>query len=153
MVEGQSSVFTSISELKQTEALLNTLESRLYHFQQILPRLSRRQGLMDFGGTVLQTLFGTSTVAILHQFHETLNELQSSDSDIVYSLSSQVAYIKKLEPTTVIIANVIVNLSNIVKEVVVHLHNMFQQITRYIYIYIYILWLMLPFTPTANGIW
>lgn len=72
LVEGQRSEFTSISELKQTEALLNTLESRLRHFQQILPMLGRRRGLMSFGYTVLKTLFFTSTVANFHQFHETL---------------------------------------------------------------------------------
>jgi len=33
-VEGQGSEFTSISELKQTEALLNTLETRLHHFHK-----------------------------------------------------------------------------------------------------------------------
>jgi len=86
--------------------------------------------MMVFGVTVLQTLFGTSTLAKLHQFHETLNELQHSNTDIVHSVSNQVTYIKKLEPTTVINVNAIVNLSNIVKDFVVHSHNMFQQITR-----------------------
>jgi len=60
--EGQRKEFTSNSELNQITTLLNTLEVRLYNFQQFLPKLDRRRGLLNLGGTVLKTLFGTATV-------------------------------------------------------------------------------------------
>jgi hypothetical protein len=36
LVDKQKKEFTSISELRQNKTLLNTLENRLYNFQQIL---------------------------------------------------------------------------------------------------------------------
>jgi len=42
---GHRKEFTSNSELNQITGLLNTLEVRLYNFQQLLPKLDRRQGL------------------------------------------------------------------------------------------------------------
>jgi hypothetical protein len=38
MIEEHRKEFTPVSELKQTDTLLNTLELRLHYFQQILPR-------------------------------------------------------------------------------------------------------------------
>jgi len=61
-VDKQRKEFTPVPELKQIGDLLNTLESRLAIFQQLLPRLDRRRGLLNLGGTVLKTLFGTVTL-------------------------------------------------------------------------------------------
>ena len=58
----QGKQFTPVAELKQVGNLLNTLESRLANFQQLLPRLDRRRGLLNLGRTVLKTLFGTATL-------------------------------------------------------------------------------------------
>ena len=78
IVEGQKREFTSISEIKQIETLLKTLEFRLHNFRQVLPKLDRLRGLVDFGGAVLKTLFGTATVPDIHDLHEVISELQSS---------------------------------------------------------------------------
>jgi len=51
--EGNRKEFTSNSELKQITNLLNTLEIRLYNFQQLLPKLDRRRDLLILDGTVL----------------------------------------------------------------------------------------------------
>jgi len=77
------------SELNQITTLLNTLEVRLYNFQQLLPRVDRRRGITNFGGTVLKTLFGTATIADIHLLHETPDGLKSTTSDILHSLNSQ----------------------------------------------------------------
>jgi hypothetical protein len=50
-------------ELKQIEALLQILESKLHDFYQILTRLDRRRGLINLGGTALKALFGTATIS------------------------------------------------------------------------------------------
>jgi len=52
LIESQKQEFTPISELKQIEMLLNTLELRLHNIQQVLLRLNRRRGLLNFGGTI-----------------------------------------------------------------------------------------------------
>ena len=99
LVENQKKEFTPISELKQIDSLLNILEQKLCDFYQILPKLDSRRGLVDFGGTILRTSFGTATLTDLHSLHETLDELKSRDSDIDYPLSSQVSNIKNLYST------------------------------------------------------
>jgi hypothetical protein len=51
-----------VAELRQIQALLNTLEVRLDHFYQLRTKPDSRRGLMNLGGIVLRTLFGTTTV-------------------------------------------------------------------------------------------
>ena len=129
-VEGQKREFTSISEIKQIATLLKTLESRLHNFRQVLPKLDRRRGLVDFGGAVLKTLFGTATVSDIHDLHEVISELQSSQRDVIHSISKQVTYIKNLATITGVEADVIANLSSIIKDVVIHSHDKFKEVTR-----------------------
>jgi len=80
--------------MRQIEALLNTLEDKLHNFRQILPKLDCRRSLISLGDTVLKALFGTATIADVHQLHKTLDNLQSRNSDIVHSLADQVTDIK-----------------------------------------------------------
>ena len=82
-VDKQRKEFTPVAELKQVGILLNTLELRLSNFQQFLPRLDRRRGLLNLGGTVLKTLFGTATLSDLDQLHGTIVEQKSKEADIV----------------------------------------------------------------------
>ena len=130
LIESQKQEFTPISELKQIKTLLNTLELRLHNFQQVLPRLNRRRGLMNFGGTILKLVFGTATIHDINSLHETLNGLQASTSDIVHSLSNLITYVKKLDTVTRVNNIAIVNLSNIVKNDIIPSHNRFQEIAR-----------------------
>ena len=87
MVEQNEKEFISILEIRQIELLLKLLESKLHDFHQILPRVDRRRGLVNFGGNILKTLFGTATIADVQQLHEALNDLQLQNSDITHSLS------------------------------------------------------------------
>jgi hypothetical protein len=124
-VEEQKREFTSVTELKQIEILLMTLESRLQSFKQILPRLDRRRSLLN-----LETLFGTATISDVNSLHNVLNELQLNQKDIVHSMSNQVTYIKTLDIMTITNVQAITKLSNIVKDVVVESHDRFKQVTR-----------------------
>jgi len=110
--------------------LLNTLESRLANFQQLLPRLDQRLCLLDLGGTVLKTLFGTATLSDLNQLHGTINELKSKEADIVHSLASQLAYVKWLGQNTRVNADAISNMSTTVKKELVQTHDRYVQLTR-----------------------
>jgi phospholipase/lecithinase/hemolysin len=129
-VEEQKQEFTSIAELRQIEALLLNLESRLNGFKQILPRLDRQRGLFNLGSAVLQTLFGTATSSDVMSLHTVINELQLNQKDIVHSMANQVTYIKKLDTICSTNVQAITNPSSIVKDVVVKSHDKFQEVTR-----------------------
>jgi len=116
--------------LKQIKTLLNTLELRLHNFQQVLRRLNRRRGLLNFDCTILEYVFGTATIHDINSLHETLNGLQSSTSDIVHSLSNQRTYFKKLDIVTRVNNIAMANLFNIVKNDIIQSHNRFQEIAR-----------------------
>ena len=60
----------------------------------MLPKLDSRRGILNFGGTILQTLFGIATVSDLDMLQETLDELKSKNVDIAHSLANQVTYVK-----------------------------------------------------------
>ena len=130
MVQQNKKEFTSVSELCQIEPLLKLLELKLHDFHQILPRLDRRRGLVNFDGSVLKTLFETATIADVQQLHDTLNDLQLQNSDITHSLSNHLTYVKRLSTSTDVNAKAIANLSSIVKDNMIQSHDKFQEITR-----------------------
>ena len=82
LVERNKKEFTSILEIQQIESLLQLLVSKLYDFHQILPRLDIRRGLVNFGGNILKTVFGTATIADISQLHDAIDDLQFQNSDI-----------------------------------------------------------------------
>ena len=61
---------------KQIDSLLKTLDPGLNDFQQVLPRLDPRRGLLHVGGLVLKQIFGTATVSDVHMIHEVLDKLR-----------------------------------------------------------------------------
>ena len=74
--------FTSISEISLIETLLTTLESKLQAFKQIFPTLDSRRGLLDLGGSILKTLFGTAVVSEVTSLRNALDELQENQKDV-----------------------------------------------------------------------
>ena len=96
-VERQRKEFTPVAELQQIDLFLQTLEYKLQTFNQLLPRLDRRRGLVNLGGTIIKTLFGTATVTDVHKLHDVITEMKSRNSDIVHSLTNQLMYVKKLD--------------------------------------------------------
>ena len=129
-LKGHRKKWVSNSEMQQISTLLNTLEVRIYNFQQLLPRLDRRRGLMNFGGSILKSLFGTAIVEDIHLLHETLEGLRSTTSDVVHSLNSQLTYVKNLGTVTSVNTMAIANLSSIVKDIAIRSHESFQQVTQ-----------------------
>jgi len=67
--------FTSTSELKQIELFVQILEDKLHDFYPILPRPDPRRGLLNLGGNILKTIFGTATVSDIHELHGVLDDL------------------------------------------------------------------------------
>ena len=129
-VEQQKLEFTSVSEFRQIETQLQILECKLNYFYQFLPRLDRPRSILGVGGTILRTLFGTENLADLNKLHNTLDELEDKNSDLVYSLSNQVTYVKKPDTVTGINSEAIANLTTVIKNNLVHSHEKFQNITK-----------------------
>jgi hypothetical protein len=130
IVEKQRREFTPSSELAQVKALLENLDWKISNFQQILPRPEPRRGVINFGGSVLKSLFGVATVADAHKLPESLNDLQASYLDVAHSLSDQLNYIKKFDFSIDFNADAITNLSSIVKDVVIQSHERFQEVIK-----------------------
>ena len=95
-----------------------------------MPKLDRRQGLIDLGVAVLKTLFLTTIVSDVHELHKVFNELQGSQTKFIHSVSKQVTYMKQLNALPVINSGTIANLSRIVKDVGIHSHDKFKDVTR-----------------------
>ena len=129
LIEGRKTEFTPVLELKQVASLLDSLEL-LHDFQLVLPRRDRRRVLLNLGGTIMKSLFGTATMNDLHELHNTLDSLQASTSDIVHSLTNQVTYVKKLDAMATVNADAIANLSTAVNDIVNRSYEKFQQTAR-----------------------
>jgi hypothetical protein len=110
--------------------LLDFLDSRLSSFQQLLPRLDRRRGLINLGETVLKTLFGAATLADLSQLHGTIDCLKSKETDTVHSLANQLTYVKGLGQKTRINTDVISNMSKIVRNELVQSNDRYVQLIK-----------------------
>jgi len=110
--------------------LLDSLESKLGQFKQLFPKVEPQRSLLNLGGTVLRTLFGTATMTDLHRLHEGMGELQGRNAEVAHSLSKQVTYIRNLNAVTNLNTEALVNLSSIVKDNVVQSHAKFQESSR-----------------------
>ena len=88
-VEQRKQEFTFNSELKLIDSFLTTLETKLHTFRQILPKLDPCRGLINFNGSKLKILFGTAADSDITSLHNSFDELQSRQQDIVHSVSNQ----------------------------------------------------------------
>jgi hypothetical protein len=129
-VEQRRKDFTFTSELQSIETLLTSLESKLHSFKQILPKLDPRRGLLNTGGTVLKALFGTAVVSDVTQLHDLFNELHFNQQNVIYSIDNQITYTRKLDADTSKNAELIANLSSVIRDNTIKSHGRFQQITK-----------------------
>jgi len=65
----------------------------------------------------------TRRVKLYNKLHNTLDELEDKNSDLVHSLSNQVTYVKKLDTVIGINSQAIANLTSVIKDNVVHSHD------------------------------
>jgi hypothetical protein len=127
-MEQQKQAYTPITELDQIKSLLHMMDSRLNDFHQVLPWLDPRQSLVDFGGTILKMLFGTATISDVHLLHDTVNDLQLKNADLVHSIANQLTYVKDMSITSKINTDAIAHLSANLRDQVIQSHDKFQEI-------------------------
>jgi hypothetical protein len=121
-------VFTPVVELNMVESYVNTLEVTLREFLQVIPRSDKRRGLVDLGGSVLKTLFGTATIADLHQVPSTLSELEAKEAVIFHSPNNQLSYVKGIALSSQVNSDAIANLSNVIKSEIIQLHDRYTRL-------------------------
>jgi hypothetical protein len=115
VIDSHHKVFTHVVELNIVQSYVNTLEAKLREFLQVLPKSDKRRGLVDLGGSVLKTLFGTASIADLHQERSTLSELEAKEAVISHSLNIQLSYVKGIALSSRVNSDAIANLSNVIK--------------------------------------
>jgi hypothetical protein len=120
--------FTPVVALKLVEISVDALESRLREFQQLFPRIDNRRGLVNLGGSILKSLFGTATVADLHNLHVTLEELKFREADIAHALNGQMSYVKGVALNSRVNSDAVANLSTIFRTEVIQLHNRYARL-------------------------
>jgi hypothetical protein len=104
------------------------MDSRLNDFYHVLPRLYPRRGLVNLGGTNLQELFGTVTIADLSSLHEQVSDLQLKNADLAHSVADQLTYVKDLSISSKVNADAIANMSSILRDHFLESHDRFQEI-------------------------
>jgi hypothetical protein len=82
--------------------------------------------LINYGGNILSTLFGTATTNDIHLLPETLDISKTGNLDITHSLSGQITHIKTLDTVRKINTNTIANFLHIVKYIAIQTLNRFQ---------------------------
>ena len=119
---------TPIGELRQLETALASLENKLGDLKEFLPKVDRRRGLINAGGSILKVLFGTATVMDLAELHDAIDVMQRKEDTIVHSLIQHVTYLKQLDNTVKFNYQAIVNLSTTLKGIALKAQEGFQEV-------------------------
>jgi hypothetical protein len=116
-------------ELRQIKAMLLSLEDRLSRIQRYSPKSWRKRGLLDIGGSVLKSLFGTAMVLDLNELHSAVNELDRKQDNLTHSLEWQLLYFKHLDDPVTFNHQATANLSSSVKELATKTRDPFPEIS------------------------
>jgi len=64
--------------------------------KQLLPKLNRSRGPIEFDGAVLKPLFETAIFSDVYELHGVFNELQSSQTGVTHFISKPVTNMQQL---------------------------------------------------------
>jgi len=76
-------------------------------------------------GTALKALFGVATASDVLRLHQTIEELETRDTDITHSLQNEMTYVKSLDLSSRLQTQSIANLSTAVKNFMIDSHDRF----------------------------
>jgi hypothetical protein len=120
---------TSLGELRHMESALVTLENKLVSIRRFAPRTRRKHSLLNAGGLLLKSLFGTATSIDVDKPHATVNELHHKQGDITHSIDKQVTYFRHLDDTVTFDHQGILNLSSVIQNFARSTRNTFQEVS------------------------
>jgi polyhydroxyalkanoate synthesis regulator protein len=89
--------FVNWQETTYLHAVWNQLHRELEDVENLLPQARQKRGLLNFGGHVMNFLFGTATSADLRNFHEVVENIRERRATITHSLEHQLTYTKELD--------------------------------------------------------
>jgi hypothetical protein len=84
---------------------------------------------LNFGGTVLKSLFGVAVKADVYQLHWAIDKLKMRD-DIVHSLADQLSYVRNMESVIRVDTAAITNLSSVVKDFMLDSHGKYFELAK-----------------------
>jgi len=79
---------------------------------------------------MLKALFGKAVVSDVTHLHDLFDELHSNQQNVVHSKANQITHIKRLDAGTSEHAEIIGNLSSVIKDNTIRSHGRFQHITK-----------------------
>lgn len=107
------------SEVIALRAVLDSFAAQLKTFRRLLPTERRqKRGLINVGGTILKTLFGTMDSDDLERINSAVTELEKQTHNIIHAQDEQLTVIKKLNDRVSINSISIANLTHIVNRMV-----------------------------------
>jgi hypothetical protein len=84
-------------EVTYLQAVWEQLHSELKDLEKFLQNSRQKRGLLNFGGDVLNFLFGTATSAELHTLHQTVEGIKKQQTTITHLIEHQLTYTKELD--------------------------------------------------------
>jgi hypothetical protein len=106
------------------------LKEKLANIQIFLPRPTTKRGLLNVGGTILKTLFGTATVVDLQSLHHTMDSLQRRQEAVTHSLDRQLTYFRDLDKTVSSDHKAVIDLSSVIKDFAIKSKESFQEVAN-----------------------
>jgi hypothetical protein len=114
--------------MRQIEEAMRSLKEKLENIHRFLPRPKMKRGLLNIGGTILKSLFGTATFVDLRSLHETMDSLQRRQESVTHSLDRQLTYVKDLDESVRNDHQAIIDLSTAIKDFAVKTKESFQEV-------------------------
>jgi hypothetical protein len=65
--------------------------------EKLLPVTRQKRGLLDFGGEILNFIFGTATNANLQMLHQVVEVIKGQQATITHLIERQLTYTKELD--------------------------------------------------------
>jgi len=82
-------------EVTYLEAVWEQFNLKFEDIEKLLPATRQKRGIFDFGGEVLNLLFGTATNANLQTLHQVVETIKGQQATITHSLEHQLTYTKE----------------------------------------------------------
>jgi hypothetical protein len=91
--------YVNWQEVKYLQAVWEQLNVEFQGIEKLLPVTRQKRGLLNFGGNVLNFLFGTATSAELQDLHQVIEGVKLQQSAITHSLEQQLTCTKERQST------------------------------------------------------
>jgi len=92
-----TSRYVSWQEITYLHAVWEQLNLEFEDMERLLPVTHQKRGLLNFGGEILNFLFGTATSTKLHTLRQVVEGIKQQQITITHSIEHQLTYTKELD--------------------------------------------------------